>query len=149
MASVTIAVEIDAPPEAVWAELEDIASHVEWMADAESIRFTTGSERGEGTVAEVETRIGPLRTTDVMRFVGWEEGRSMTVRHEGLVSGTGSFLLDGIGGGRTRVTWSEDLDFPLLFGGSVGETVAKPIFRRIWTANLTRLKARVEGAAAD
>ncbi len=146
MASVTISIEIDAPPETVWAELERLEDHVEWMADAESMTFTTDQTRGVGTVAEVATVIGPLRTTDVMRFVEWEDGRSMSVRHEGLVSGTGTFVLDAIGGDRTRVTWREELDFPIHFGGPIGETVATPVFRRIWRGNLERLKARVEAA---
>ena len=136
MASVTISIEIDAPPETVWAELERLEDHVEWMADAESMTFTTDQTRGVGTVAEVATVIGPLRTTDVMRFVEWEDGRSMSVRHEGLVSGTGTFVLDAIGGDRTRVTrtpgreahpaWSPDgtrLAFVLLDGSGGSESV--------------------------
>ena len=144
MPAVTTSIEIEAPPEVVWAELERLESHIEWMADAESMTFTSDQTRGVGTVAEVLTVVGPLRTTDVMRFVEWEEGRSMAVRHEGLVSGFGRFTLDAIGGDRTRVTWEEELDFPLHFGGSIGATVARPVFRRIWSANLRRLKARIE-----
>jgi carbon monoxide dehydrogenase subunit G len=145
MAAVTVSIEIDAPPAEVWAELADLPSHVEWMADAESMRITSERTSGVGTVAEVATIIGPLRTTDVMRFTEWDEGRSMAVRHEGLVSGTGRFTLDDIGADRTRMTWSEDLDFPIHFGGAIGAAVARPIFRRIWAANLSRLKARIEG----
>lgn len=144
MAPVIVSIDIDAPRSRVWAELEDLRSHVEWMADAESMTITSDQDRGVGTVAEVATTIGPLRTTDVMRFTEWDEGRAMAVRHEGLVSGTGRFTLDDIGGGRTRMTWTEELDFPIHFGGPVGATIARPIFRRIWTANLARLKRRVE-----
>jgi carbon monoxide dehydrogenase subunit G len=145
MPAVTVSIDIDAPPDRVWAELEDLPSHVEWMADAESMTITSEQTSGVGTVAEVATTIGPLRTTDVMRFTEWDEGRAMAVRHEGLVSGSGRFTLDDIGGGRTRMTWSEELDFPIHFGGPIGAAVARPIFRRIWSANLGRLKARVEG----
>ena len=145
MAAVIVDIEIAAPVQRVWSELADIASHDQWMTDAESIVFTSDQRSGVGTTIEVETRVGPLRTLDRMRFVEWVDGESMTVRHEGLVAGTGTFRLESAGDDRTKVTWREELDFPIHFGGSLGAAVARPIFRRIWSANLDRLKARVEG----
>ncbi len=144
MAAVTVDIAIAAPPDRVWAELADVASHDQWMTDAESIEFTSDQRSGVGTTIEVVTRVGPLRTVDRMRFTEWEEGRSMTVVHEGLVSGTGTFTIEPTETGST-VRWEEDLRFPILFGGPIGATVARPIFRRIWSANLRRLAARVEG----
>lgn len=145
MSKVTVEIEIAAPVGAVWDELADIGSHDQWMTDAESIVFTSEQHAGVGTTIEVATRVGPLRTLDRMRFVEWVEGESMTVRHEGLVSGTGTFRLTPVADDRTAVTWEEALDFPIHFGGSLGAAVARPIFRRIWSANLRRLKARLEG----
>jgi len=143
MPSITVEVEIAADPASVWAVLEDIGSHTEWMTDAEQITFRSSQRRGEGTEIDVLTKVGPLRTSDRMRFTEWEEGRRMGVRHEGLVKGTGSFRLTA-SGGATLVTWHEDLEFPWVFGGPLGASVAKPILRRIWRANLARLKAIVE-----
>ena len=145
MSQVTVDVEIAASPNRVWEELADVASHEQWMTDAESIEFTSEQRSGVGTAIEVVTRVGPLRTVDRMRFTGWDEGRSMTVVHEGLVSGTGTFTIEPHGSA-SIVRWEEDLAFPLVVGGGVGATVARPICRRIWSANLRRLAARVDGA---
>lgn len=146
MSQVTVDVEIAASPSRVWEELADVASHDQWMTDAESIEFTSEQRSGVGTAIEVVTRIGPLRTVDRMRFTAWDEGRSMTVVHEGLVSGTGTFTIEPHGSA-SIVRWAEDLRFPLVFGGRIGAAAARPIFKRIWSANLRRLAARVEGAA--
>ena len=141
---------IAAPPEAVWAHLEDIASHTEWMADATSIDFPTAQRRGTGTRFACRTRVGPLRMTDLMEITEWSPPSRMGVRHTGAVSGEGHFELHPTGpaGGSTTMTWRETLHFPWWMGGAAGAAVARPVLRRIWRANLTRLKHRVESARA-
>ncbi|MDQ1466924.1 MAG: hypothetical protein QOH10_1339, partial [Actinomycetota bacterium] len=49
--------------------------------------------------------------------------------------------------GRTRFCWTERLHFPWWMGGPVGERVAKPVLRRLWRANLTRLRHVAEADA--
>lgn len=139
-----VGVTVDAPPRDVWRELADLASHAEWMADAEEIRFVGSARGGVGTVLEVPTRIGPLRTTDRLVVTEWEPARSMGVEHEGAVSGVGRFTIRPRRRGRTRLTWSEELRFPWWLGGRLGEVGGKPVLRRIWRGNLRRLAARVE-----
>ena len=142
-----ISVTIDATCEAVWASLEEIGSHVEWMKDAESIRFTTASRKGVGTVFECATRVGPIRLTDVMSVTEWVPGQAMGVAHRGVVRGTGRFSLEPVtsnGKGATRLSWRENLRFPWWLGGPVGEHLARPVLRGIWRGNLVRLKRLVE-----
>jgi carbon monoxide dehydrogenase subunit G len=134
---------IDAPPRAVWRRLADIADHVSWMADAASIRFTGDQRKGVGTTFECETRVGPLRTRDVMEVTEWRERRAMGVRHDGLVTGTGRFLLRRRRRGRTRLVWDEQLRFPWWMGGAFGGLVASPVLRAVWRGNLRRFAARV------
>jgi carbon monoxide dehydrogenase subunit G len=133
---------IDAPPEAVWRRLADIDDHVSWMADAASIRFTGDRRTGVGTTFECETRVGPLRTLDVMEVTEWHECRAMGVRHSGLVTGTGRFELEEVDG-RTRLVWDEQLRFPWWLGGPVGGLLAAPVLRLVWRGNLRRFAARV------
>jgi hypothetical protein len=78
-----------------------------------------------------------------MTVTQWDEGTTMTVTHEGAVSGTGRFDLQPVAGG-TRLLWSEELRFPWWLGGPVGAWIAGPILKRIWRGNLSRLAARVE-----
>ncbi len=93
MARVQVGTVIDAPPRRVWDDVADVASHVEWMADADAIRFTSRQRQGVGTSLECDTRVGPLRLTDHMEVTEWEEGRLIGVRHHGLVTGTGRFTI--------------------------------------------------------
>lgn len=145
MPSIRTSTRIPAPPSRVWEELEDISSHVEWMADAVAIRFESDQREGVGTRFECDTKVGPLRLVDVMEVTSWEPERRMGVRHVGLVTGSGEFTLApaGAAGEETDLSWTEALEFPWYFAGPVGAAVAAPVLRRIWVGNLRRLAARV------
>ncbi len=146
MAEISVSVELDATPERVWEVVEPVERHVDWMADAVAIRFTTDQTRGVGTLFECDTKVGPIRLTDHMEITEWVPGRAMGVRHTGIVTGSGVFTLEGIDlDRRTRFTWTEDLRFPWYLGGRLGELVgAKVVMGAIWRRNLKRLKAIVE-----
>ncbi len=130
---------INARPQAVWPHLAALDTHVEWMADADAIRFTSAQRSGVGTSFECDTRVGPFRLTDRMEVTEWEEGRLIGVRHRGVVSGTGRFTIERLDRGeRTRFIWEERLAFPWR--------LATPVLGAIWRRNLARLKHRVESA---
>jgi hypothetical protein len=145
---IEVAVDIARAPQHVWDDVRDIASHVEWMQDAEAIRFLGDQRQGEGTRFECETRVGPLRLPDVMEITAWDEGRRMGVAHSGLVTGTGAFTLEPAAGGTTTFRWEEELRFPWWMGGRLGGAVGAPVLRRIWRGNLRRLKQRIERTEA-
>ncbi len=144
MSNIRVEIELDRPPDEVWAALEQVETHVEWMADAESIRFTTEQRQGVGTTFDCVTRVGPIRLTDVMEITAWDPGRTMGVEHRGVVTGSGAFTLEPLGDSGTRFIWAEELRFPLWLGGPIGEVVGAPILKAIWKRNLARLKAMVE-----
>ena len=144
MPRIRVHTDIDAPPKRVWRHLRDIPSHVDWMTDAESIRFVTDRREGVGAVFLCDTKVGPIRLQDRMEVTGWREGRSMEVRHAGLVRGQGRFSLRRRGRRRTRFTWEERLRFPWWLGGPVGGVVGAQVLRLIWKRNLASLKAVVE-----
>jgi uncharacterized protein YndB with AHSA1/START domain len=144
MSKIKVWVVIDEPPERVWAEVEDISGHVRWMADAEAIRFTSSQRSGVGTTFDCDTRFGPFKLTDKMAVTEWKPGKSMGVRHEGVVTGSGRFTLRKVRGGRTRFTWEERLTFPRWMGGRFGAIAAKPVMGWVWARNLNRLKALAE-----
>jgi hypothetical protein len=141
---VRVDITIDAPPERVWDEVEDIGRHVEWMADAAAIRFTSRSRRGIGTTFDCETRVGPVRLTDRMEVTAWRAGHLMGVRHVGVVTGTGRFTLESPRRGQTRFTWEERLRYPWWLGGPLGGVIGDRVMARIWRRNLTGLKRLVE-----
>ncbi len=142
MAKIRVRTTLDAPPSEVWAYLADLETHVDWMRDAVQIRFLTRRTSGVGTRYECDTKVGPLRLTDVMEITEWKPGRVMGVRHTGVVTGTGRFTLRKARGGRTRLTWTERLKFPLRRGGPVTAFASKPVLRRVWRRNLRNLARR-------
>jgi len=146
MARIRVATTIEAPPRRVWAAIEDINTHVDWMNDAVAIRFTSRRERGVGAAFECDTKVGPFRLTDRMAVTEWKPGRVMGVRHDGLVTGSGRFTLRRRRGGRTRFTWDERLQVPWRLGGPIGGFVTAMLLRRVWATNLRNLKAIVEGS---
>lgn len=141
--TIEVSVFISAPPDEVWAEVEQVERHAEWMADAESIEFLSETNRGVGTKMKVLTRVGPLRTTDVMEFTAWDAPHRMAIHHQGLVTGEGAFTLEPTDGA-TQFTWRETLTFPWYLGGPITAFFAAPVLRQIWKRNLGRLAARFE-----
>ena len=142
MARIRVSTIVDASPAEVWADVQDISSHVEWMADATAIRFLGDQTSGTGTRFECDTKVGPITLTDVMEITEWVPGKVMGVRHSGVVTGTGKFTLKKASRGRTQFQWREKLVYPLWMGGPVGAFLSKPVLRWIWRRNLTRLAQR-------
>lgn len=140
--AVTVSIRVDASRDRVWAELSDLASHPEWMKDAESITFTSEQTGGVGTSMEVLTRVGPLRTTDIMEVTGWTEGESIEIAHYGVVKGRGKLEVTP-DGDSCLVSWTEELFFPWWVGGLITAALARPVMTRIWAGNLRGLAARV------
>jgi hypothetical protein len=159
MSRVRVSVVIDATPTEVWTAISDISSHVTWMHDARAIRFTSRRQVGVGTTFDCDTRVGPFHLTDAMEITSWRPRRRMGVRHLGVVSGEGAFLLKPTRRPRrrrtrqtersrrdtsTRFTWKERLRFPWWMGGPLGSAMASPVLRWVWRRNLRALKRQIE-----
>jgi len=142
MVAITVEVELDAPPEVVWSDLRNISSHVHWMHDAEAIWFTSAETEGVGTAFECETKVGPIRLTDLMEITEWVDNEAMGVRHTGVVTGEGMFTLTALSGHRTLFKWAEELSFPWFLGGPVGEPFGSIVLKLIWKRNLQNLSQR-------
>lgn len=139
MAHIAVTRMLPLPHERVWAAIADLGSHTTWMRDARWIVFVHDQQRGVGTRMKVKTVVGPFRTIDVMEVVGWEEGRSIEVAHEGVVTGRGTLQATPQGSG-TLVSWTESLVFPWWLGGRIMTWLARPFLTAIWRGNLRRLE---------
>lgn len=146
MGRISVATELDASPAEVWAIVEPVERHVDWMADAVAIHFETDQTRGVGTRFLCDTKVGPITLQDRMEITEWEPERRMGVRHTGVVTGSGVFELDPIDlGRRTRFTWTEDLRFPWYLGARLGEVVGGQfVMKQIWKRNLRKLAGLVD-----
>ena len=139
-------VAINAPVEHCWTHLADLGAHVDWMADAESIRFTSTETRGTGTTFECVTKVGPLKTVDKMTVVDWFEGSCVAVQHTGLVVGTGRFELTQSGRDACNIVWTEDLRFPCALGGGRTAFAARRVLNRNWMGNVRRFERICDGS---
>lgn len=145
MSRITVAIELNAPVARVWEIVEPVERHVDWMADAVAIRFKGEQTRGVGTQFFCDTKVGPIKLVDEMTITAWKPGRTMGVRHTGVVTGTGEFTLEALDASRTKFTWSEQLVFPWWLGGPLGALVGGQIvMKAIWRRNLRELKKLVE-----
>ena len=129
MGRIQVSVTIHAPVARVWEVVEPVERHVDWMADAVAIRFTTEQTRGVGTAFLCDTKVGPITLVDEMTITEWVPGEAMGVRHTGVVTGTGRFTLVETENGRTLFTWTEDLSFPWWLGGKLGEIVGGKVVK--------------------
>ncbi len=150
MSDVTVSIDLDATPAEVWAIVEPIEDHTDWMADAVAIRFETEQTRGAGTKFLCDTKVGPIKLVDHMEITVWTPATAtrdgaMGVKHTGIVTGSGIFTIEPLAGGeRTKFTWREDLDFPWYLGGRLGEIIGgKLVLGFIWKRNLRTLQALV------
>jgi uncharacterized protein YndB with AHSA1/START domain len=146
--SVTIRVctTIAASPTTVWAAVERVESHGEWMLDAEHITFRSDQHSGIGAEFDCVTRVGPLHTKDYFVVTRWDPGECMGIEHRGAVTGVGEFRLRPLAGGdSTQFSWEETLRFPWWLGSLAGEQLGRPVLRRLWEGNLRRLKTKIEG----
>ncbi len=146
MPTIKVSTVIQAPRHEVWALVRDLGAGVRWMEDAEAIRFTSPHREGKGTTFVCDTRVGPLRLADEIEVVEWKPRRAIGIRHRGLVSGRGRFVLQRRRGA-TRFTWEERLRFPWWMGGPLGGVVAAPVLRWQWRRNLANLKTLVESSS--
>jgi carbon monoxide dehydrogenase subunit G len=142
MSTIEVSIDIPRPIGVVWDEAARLDRHAEWMADAEHIEFLDDRRSGVGTAMRVRTRVGPIVMHDDITVEEWAEPRLITVSHDGLVSGTGSFVFEPIARG-TRISWHEDLEFPWYLGGALTAFFARPVLARIWRGNLKRFAERV------
>lgn len=142
MARIEVSRVMKAPHRVVWAALADLASHAGWMRDARSVGFLGTRTRGVGTRMEVDTRVGPFRTRDVLEVTGWDEGRSITVIHLGLIKGEGVLSVEEADDG-SRVSWVERLALPWWLGGPVTAWLARPLLAAVLRGNLRRLESLV------
>lgn len=139
MAEIVRSVEIDAPPEAVWAAVTDWEQHGRWMLFT-SVRRLDQAGEGVGGRIRAVTGFGPLAVPDLMTITVWRPPYRCENRHEGpLIRGVGAFDVEPLPRGRSRFTWSEWLVLPFGRLGEVGFLAVRPFFVGFLAVCLRRL----------
>ena len=133
MPELTEQVDVDAPPEQVWAALVDWDRQGEWMllTDVRSDDATGGQGVGGRLAAVTGVKLPGCRRVgvlDTMLITAWDPPRRVDVRHTGrVVRGTGTFEVRPRGGGGSTFVWTEGLDLPLGVLGRAGWPLVRPV----------------------
>jgi Polyketide cyclase / dehydrase and lipid transport len=143
MTRIVTEADIQACPEVVWRIASELAAQPDWMRDARAVRFLTTRRTGVGVILVCDTRIGPIRLADRLEVTEWDDGRAISIRHDGIVRGTGRFTLAPHPAG-TRFTWTEDLRFPWWLGGPAAGVIARPVLAAVFRRDLATLRSLAE-----
>jgi ribosome-associated toxin RatA of RatAB toxin-antitoxin module len=109
--------EIDAPLERVWALVEDVEAAPEWQGGLKSLRAIERDGDGRATLCESESdaKVRTLKSTVRFTYAGPTELRWRQEKGE-MKSVDGSWELQDLGDGRTRATYSLDVDLGRMLG---------------------------------
>ncbi len=122
MAEISLSVDVDASPEAVWDAMVDWDRQGEWML----LTRVSGSH-GVGAPVSAFTGIGRAGFVDSMTITDWEPPHRCAVVHTGkIVRGTAVFEVEPLDGGRARFVWTEWLLLPLGVVGQIGFQLVRP-----------------------
>lgn len=128
MADLTVRVDVDAPPETVFAAATDWERQEEWILGT-TVRIRHGDGRSVGSEVEAVTGLRGIGVTDGMRITVWDAPLRCEVRHTGwVVRGAGIFAVTPRGPEAATFEWTERLELPLGVLGRLGWWVVQPVF---------------------
>jgi uncharacterized protein YndB with AHSA1/START domain len=143
VAELVLTQDVDAPAEQVWAALTDWAAHDRWM-----LLTRAEGDQAQGGEIRAFTGVGRVGFLDTMTITVWEPPRRAVVRHTGtVVRGSGAFEVEDLGGGRSRVVWSEWVLLPFGFLGQLVWPLARVPLRVLLQVSLRRLARYVASGA--
>lgn len=126
MPEVSLAVDVPAPVEQVWAAAVDWDRQDAWM-----LGTTVRGGHGPGARLVARTALGPFGFDDPMVVTTWEPPYRCVVRHEGrVVRGSAAFEVVPRADGTATFVWSEWLVLPFGTLGELGFALLRPLI--VW-----------------
>ena len=130
-----VSADVDAPAEATWSVLTDWSRQSEWALLTRTRGIGPTGGRAVGEQVHAFTGIGRIGFLDSMVIERWEPPTLCRVRKTGrVVRGYAEFRVAPLGKGRSRVTYSAEVDVP---AGRLGE-LAWPLVRAGFKAGFGR-----------
>ena len=137
--------EIDAPIEDVWTVVEDVATAPDWQGGLVSITAIETDDEDRPTLVESESDIKVRTVKTLVRFSYDGPTKLSWVQEKGdLKSVEGSWILEDLGDGRTKVTYTLDSDPGRMIGMLIRGPVESAIRSMLVNARPGELKERVE-----
>jgi uncharacterized membrane protein len=140
--------EIDAPIEQVWAVVEDVETAPQWQGGLNSVRTLDRDDQGRPVRCQTETDGKVRAVKSVVRFT-YDGPRRLSWTHEkgDLKSVDGSWELSDLGDGRTKATYSIDVDLGRTLGLLIRGPVVDLLRHVLAGARAGELKKRIESGA--
>ena len=124
MTVVSVAAEVDAPPERVWEVVSDPANLPHW--DRHIVRVTGVPPGGlaHGMSYVTEMRFMGVRARVRAKVLEWDPPRRAAIRLEGLLDATVTSIVEPLPGGRSRLEHVVEYRFR---GGPLGDVAARSL----------------------
>jgi carbon monoxide dehydrogenase subunit G len=141
----TSTAEIDAPLDRVWALVEDVESAPGWQGGLKSMRALERDGEGRATLCESESDAKVRTIKSNVRFTyGGPTTLSWRQEKGELKSVDGSWDLEDLGDGRTRATYSLEVDLGRMLGMLIRGPIVGVVREMLVGARAGELKKRLE-----
>jgi ribosome-associated toxin RatA of RatAB toxin-antitoxin module len=135
-------IEVFATPREILEVISDFEAYPDWVSNLEDVQVLERDRRGRGSVVAFRLRT-PVMTAEytlAYRYAPRDGGVSWTYREGTLDDLSGSYDLEALGDGTTRVTYRLDVELGMPLPGLVKRQAARQIVR----SALNDLKRRAE-----
>jgi len=138
--------EIDAPVDAVWAVVQDVGQWAEWQSALGQVDVTETDSQGRATECnvDIDAKITKISMTLVCDYMPPTE-LTFTRTSGSLSSLEGTWHLDDLGDGRTRATYTLEVDPGSVIGFLLNAERKEKLRALLVDARPGELKERVEG----
>ena len=141
----TKSIEVDAPIEACWALAVDVESAPQWQAGMKTMKVLDRDADGRPSLCETTADAKVRDVTTQVRFAYPEPTRVSWSQVKGdLKRLDGAWVLEDLGGGRTKVTYTLDGDPGRVLGMLIRGPVEGKITDMMVNGRPAEFKARVE-----
>ena len=141
--------EIDAPLEQVWALVEDVERAPQWQGGLKAVHALERDDDGHAILCQSESdaRVRTIRST--VRFT-YNGPATLTWRQEQgeLKSVNGRWELEDLGGNRTRVTYSLEVDLGRMLSLVIRGPLVDLLRGLLVNARAGELKRAIESGRA-
>jgi carbon monoxide dehydrogenase subunit G len=139
--------EIDAPLEQVWGVVADVERAPDWQGGLKALQVLERDGEGRAVLCESQSDAKVRTIKSIVRF-RYEDPDRLSWRQEKgeLKSVDGSWELEDLGAGRTRATYSMEVDLGRMLGMVIRGPLVDLLRQMLAGARAGELKSFVEEA---
>jgi carbon monoxide dehydrogenase subunit G len=140
--------EIDAPIEQVWKLVEDVEKAPDWQGGLKDVEGLERDDQGRATLVESSSDAKVRTIKSTVRFTYDGPTRLSWSQEKGeLKSVDGSWQLEDLGGGRTRATYSLEVELGRMLGMVIRGPLVDGLRSMLVNARAGELKQAIEQQA--